>query len=197
MQTKSFLPKTRWLVTIILLLSLGITNAWGGTTVSATLKGSGSSASSTITTGTSSITWTANTSASFADYDSKGQAAWTCSSATNTVTLTSSTFSSYKITKVSVTCRRNKAYSITASVTVGGNAYGGDAQTTDGEKGTNYTLDFTNATGVTGNIVITLTSGGGSSQGSLMVTDLTIIYETASCSADPTIGSASLNGAFN
>ena len=33
MQNKNFLPKSRWLVTIILLLSLGISNAWGDETL--------------------------------------------------------------------------------------------------------------------------------------------------------------------
>ncbi len=46
--TKQFLPKSRWLVTIILLLSLGVTNAWGA--VGGTLKTYDTS-SSTFTTG--------------------------------------------------------------------------------------------------------------------------------------------------
>lgn len=194
MKKNKFITKRRlWLLWT--LLALSISNAIAGTTVSATFKSSGSY-TTTLTNG-GSITWTS-------DVTPTGWVSWLCGSESNTVVISSSTFSSKYITKVSVTCKRNKAKTITASVTVGGNAFGGDAQTTAGVSGTNYTLNFTDATGVSGNIAITLTSPGGSAsadKGSLMVSDITIIYENsplASCSSSTpsSTGGASLNGSF-
>lgn len=175
---------------LVMVLAVGLmaVNVWGGTTVSASFKSSGSY-STTLTSG-GSITWTS-------DVTPTGWVSWSCGSTTNTVVLSSSTFSSKYITKVSVTCRRNKSKTITASVTVGGNAYGGEAQTTAGVSGTDYTLDFTDAVGVKGNIAITLTSPGGTAtadKGSLIVSDITIIYEDAplaSCTSNATVAAGS------
>ena len=196
--TKSIFTQTRWLVTIILLIVFAVPKVWAGTSASATFKSSGTM-STAITTAGSDL---AVTSSSIPTGWNSGAPGWLCDQPSNTVTLTSTTFSSKYITKVSVTCKRTKSKTITASVTVGGNAYGGDAQVT--EASTSYnTLEFEDAVGKTGNIVITLTSPGGSAtadKGSLMVSDITIIYENsplASCSVNPSAtGDASINGSF-
>ena len=58
MQIKSFLPKNRWLVTIILLLSLGISNAWGETiTLTSTNLGVSSYSDSETTADVGNVTF--------------------------------------------------------------------------------------------------------------------------------------------
>ena len=173
---------------LVMLFTIGIGNVWGES-ASATFKSSGSY-STTITTAGSAITVVASSS-ELAGWNS-GAPGWSCGSTTNTFSFTISTLSTKYITSVSVTAKRTKSKTITASVTVGGNDYGGDAQIS--EASTNYnTFEFEDAVGVTGNIVITLTSPGGSrnaDKGTLMLSDITIEYEdspvTPSCTNNVT-----------
>lgn len=170
------------------MLTVGVGNVWGES-ASATFRSDGKY-STTITTAGSAITVVASSS-DLAGWNS-GAPGWSCGSATNTFSFTISTLSTKYITSVSVTAKRTKSKTITASVTVGGNDYGGDAQIS--EASTSYrTFEFEDAVGVTGDIVITLTSPGGSQKadkGTLMLSDITIEYEdspvTPSCSNNVT-----------
>ncbi len=171
----------RWLLVPILLIILGVGNAWGDTTVSATFKSSGSY-NTTITTAESSIEWTS-------DKIPNGWVSWTCGSTSNTITLTSTTFSTKYIKNVTISAKRNKAKTITASCTVGGEAIG-SSQTTEGVSGTIYTLSFSYNAGKKGDIVITLTSPGGSAnadKGSLMVTAISVTYADSPAGSTKTL----------
>ncbi len=171
----------RWLLVPILLIILGVGNAWGDTTVSATFKSSGSY-NTTITTAESSIEWTS-------DKIPNGWVSWTCGSTSNTITLTSTTFSTKYIKNVTISAKRNKAKTITASCTVGGEAIG-SSQTTAGASGVIYSLAFDDIAGKTGKIVITLTSPGGTTtanKGSLMVTAISVTYADSPAGSTKTL----------
>lgn len=171
----------RWLLVPILLIILGVGNVWGDTTVSATFKSSGSY-NTTITTAESSIEWTS-------DKIPNGWVSWTCGSTSNTITLTSTTFSTKYIKNVTISAKRNKAKTITASCTVGREAIG-SSQTTAGASGVIYSLAFDDIAGKTGKIVITLTSPGGTTtanKGSLMVTAISVTYADSPAGSTKTL----------
>ena len=191
----NLLSNFRWFTTVILLITLGIGQMWGETAFSetfakctGTLGWSGTAAQGTFTTDNSGWT-TANAygaggSAKFGTGSKKGTAQTpniSCGTAT-TATLTFKAgawnASSEKTTLVLTytNCSGDKS-----SVTM--------------KKGefTNYTVALS---AITGNIKIQF-AGQNSSNSRFLLDDVVVTYTAASCDANPSIGTASLNGSFN
>ena len=134
MQTKSFLPKTRWLVTIMLLLSLGVGNSWASS-YSMTMDQNSNK-------GTKNVHITTTTANSYQDvtYNTvTWRVAWAGNGAPNSgrttqcqfgagsnpctsVTISTSGISG-TITSVSVTCSGASSNNATVGISVGGTAF--------------------------------------------------------------------------
>lgn len=191
----NLLSKFRWFTTVILLITLGIGQMWGETAFSetfakctGTLGWSGTAAQGTFTTDNSGWT-TANAygaggSAKFGTGSKKGTAQTpniSCGTATTaTLTFKAGAWngSSEKTTLVLTytNCSGDKS-----SVTM--------------KKGefTNYTVALSD---ITGNIKIQF-AGQNSRDSRFLLDDVVVTYTAASCSTNPTAGSASLNGSIS
>ena len=150
---------------------------WAGETTY-TMKTSGSN-STTIESN-----WTANSNAAF----NTSGAYWACGSTNNQFVVTSGSAITGTITKVQVTGKRNKNKSYTIDVTVGGSALG-----TQFSKSGNANYDtgdaFTNSTGLSGTIEITVNAEGGTAtadKGSFWITDITVTTAEGG-STEPTV----------
>ena len=163
--------KLKYICALVMLVCISVGNAWGGeSTYTMKTSGSGSTAIET--------NWTANTAATF----NGSGAYWTCSSTTNTFTITSGAGITGTITQVQVTGKRNKDMSYTIDCTVGGSALG--SQYSHSASSGDYDTDdtFYNSTGLTGTIVITAVCAGGSQKdqkGSFWITAITVTTASA------------------
>lgn len=207
--TKHFLTKTRWFVTIMLLLSLAVGNAWGATltyTHDFTVKPS-EDADNTLST----ITWTVSNTTNLNGYNSQNYKGvqFGTSSKSGSITLTSKnawgtqTSTSYygytNVKKVYVWLNKGGG-TVTPTVSVGGTDATSDGTTvaknssaTSQRDGTTK-VTFTPASGhTTGVIVITCTSTAAGYLCSIQVE----CEESASCSNNPSVGAASLNGSIS
>ena len=183
MQNKNFLTKTRWLVTILLLTTLGIGNLWGAGTnavftfntdagltalgITKPAKSAGTDLSGTYTVGnvtmsftngsTNTRVWNSNGSLDLRVYGSGGS-------------LTFSVTSSYKITSISMT--------------------GSSLTSFSADVGTYSNGSWTAPSSATTSVTFT-------ASGTTKPTVITVTYEAnASCGADPTVTAASSNGSF-
>ena len=163
---------------LVILLTIGSGNVWG-TETTYTSRTSAGTNTKVIDT---SDAWTASLGAS---YNASG-AYWACNQATRTFTITCTSISD-PITEIVVSGKRNKEFTYSISATVGGSTFGSTfTKSTSG----NYTTNtLSNASGMSGTVVLTITSAGASSGGgSIWVSSITVTTK-ASC----TLSSISLN----
>ena len=134
----------------------------------------------------SSVTWTVSSDGSESSYDSgKGIHYGTGSAAVEYITLSTSDING-TIKKVVVNASTANNVSATVGVTVGGSAFGGDAQSLS-STATNYT--FNAASTAKGQIIVTVTKPS-SATGALYVKSVTIYYEP---STDPAISASDVD----
>ena len=164
------LLKAEWLkyaAMFVMLFTIGSGNAWGD------------QVSSTFTdrygaVGTGEPAWTVTGSTGFESASPYRGIAW------NKVagTLTNTSLSSYTITKIVVVASANAAVSSGLSITVGGNAFGGAAQTISKTNNTSYTFNGS----ASGTIVISTTAGSKS----VWIKSVTVTYTTGGGTIDVT-----------
>lgn len=163
---------------LVILLTIGSGNVWG-TETTYTSRTSAGTNTKVIDT---SDAWTASLGAS---YNASG-AYWACNQATRTFTITCTSISD-PITEIVVSGKRNKEFTYSISATVGGSTFGSTFTKSTSENYTTNTLS--NASGMSGTVVLTITSAGASSGGgSIWVSSITVTTK-ASC----TLSSISLN----
>ena len=173
MLNKNFLTKSRWQVTIILLLSLGIGQMWAGISVL-----SFTSSSATPNDGTSynddqSNSWTINHDSDYKIIDGDAIHVGSSSKTCSYLKATSSAFSGVTVTSVIVNAKQNGTGSV--NVTINNSAFGGDAQSLTNSY-EDYT--FTGSVAVTGNIVANLSRASATKKNFFLKT-LTVTYLTA------------------
>ena len=168
MKTKSFFTKSRWLVTIILLTTLGITNAWGTETLYETITlvdgGSNSDSGTSFATNTS-ITTSVLTpkdsvtgfSAAAYVYPAKSGYGWKIGSSSNNGNITLTLAHTIKnVTKIVVSAQR---YNTSKATNLNCNSIGNKA-ISNAASFNNYEFTYTNATDVSS---INLTASAGTS----------------------------------
>ena len=160
------------------MLTVGVGNVWG-TETTYTSRTSAGTNTKVIDT---SNAWTASLGAS---YNASG-AYWACNQGSRTITITCTGISD-PITDIVVSGKRNKEFTYSISATVGGSTFGTTfTKSTTGDYTTNT---LSNASGMSGTVVLTITSAGATSGGgSIWVSSITVTTK-ASC----TLSSISLN----
>ena len=173
MLNKNFLTKSRWLVTIILLLSLGVGQMWAGISVLSFTSSSATPNDGTSYSDDQSNSWTINHNSSYKTIDGEaihvGSGTYTCSY----LKATSSAFSGVTVTGVIVKAKQNGSGSV--DVKINNSAFGGDAQSITNSYD-DYT--FTGSVAVTGNIVVNLSRSSATKKNFFLKT-LTVTYLTA------------------
>ena len=152
-----------------ILLTIGVGNVWGGTTTYTSRTSAGTDTKKIESTDS----WVASAGAT---YNASG-AYWACNQASKTITITCTNISD-PITEIVVSGKRNKTFTYSISATVGGSTFGTTfTKSTSGDYTTNT---LSNATGMSGTVVLTLTSAGAASQGgSLWVGSITVTTKTS------------------
>ena len=198
MQNKNFLTKTRWLVTIILLLSFSVTQMWGASTIITktinTIVSDSSytvSSGSTINTIATSFKLDANITISTTGTPNCGTF-WGSSTKdwrlyqNQSGNVTVSTTSSYELESVTFTYSAGNSGVLNTSGN-GSNissSYQKASGTAISISGTSYTLYVGNT--------------GSATNGQAKITQISVTYKpAASCGSDPTVTGASNNGSFN
>ena len=219
--TKQFLPKSRWLVTIILLTTLSIAQMWGTETVCKSLDFSDSDFRSGNGTTSQTTTWTATKSTTtwsiYGFHNNNWGGSWTKIRAgakkskaadaakTGTGTISTSFSCSEAITKVVVTTE-------TCAATSDRKLTGTKLILASNSTFTENVVEYTGPTEATSNeMTFTVTSPTANryyklsftwynnTTGTAQVIEINKVdyyYQAASCSVNPTIGNASLNGSF-
>lgn len=159
----------------LMLCTIGIGNAWGTTETS-------TFTDKNLSVGDGEPEWTGTNASAF---ESASPSRGLQYSATNgtTQSFTSTAFRGKTVKSVSVVASRNKSYNVTLSVTVNGTTLGsGD---TGANNTNNATLTTSDDTGIlcnatTGNVIVTLSTGGPSSKaGSLYVKSISVTYTSS------------------
>ena len=164
MTTKLFNFKARWLLVPLVLLTLGVGNAWGAlSSPSACTFASGSPYTTTLPDNNTDVTWTATTAP--AEFESSGDARglrWggATVNATGGLTISCSTYNSYTITQIDVVWSRNNTAGATVSAKVNGSSFG--SSDTNSAKTVNRTSTFTGSASGTIEINATSTASGNS-----------------------------------
>jgi len=179
MRNKHLLSKVLLLVAVML---AGVGTAWANTstlTFMAKCDGSG--------TADDGVAWTVTSDGSESDFDNtKGIHYGTGKKAVKYITLTTSGISG-TITQVVVNASTASGVNATASVTVGGNAFGGDAKSLS-----TTAKDYTFSGSASGEIVVTVTKPE-SANGALYVKSIAVTYTTAAASP---LASIALSGTY-
>lgn len=173
---------------LVLILALGVGNAWGADqTVTWTINGvnnatssGGQNVNTTLKTSSKSPTsetgvWTAVASSSYASSNSGAQFGSSGYTFAGTITLSGTSIpSTATIKSVTLRCTTNgTAYKVNASVS--NNTFGSQV-TLNSSSATNYTFTGSQVLGTGGNIVLTFSSGG---KKNFVVKSLSVTYEEA------------------
>ena len=198
MQTKSSFTQTRWLVTILLLITVGIGSVWGASTTgtivfSSATEGNGKmKLDATPDTGkdTQGNTWNFSTNSSYFGSNSSYYQVGSNNNVATTIEFSMTLASNVSFTAFSAKFEGGSSKSNqTASLKIDGTEVA--SGTISGAS--TITPSYTTATtGKTLTVTLTGTAGG------VKCYNISYTYEpAASCAADVAIGTASLNGTFN
>lgn len=211
--TKQFLPKSRWLVTIILLTTLCINQMWGAEATAYTLSAT-NTGSDNNSTGYANEKSTTISEKTWVVIGNSNQVPWrigggknTTGSSTNRY-IYSQTAITENITKV-VVAHGSKSnitvnsvtlnvYSTAQKAAAGGTADVSSVSVTYVDNG-NMTFNRPSGHNWAGRfyrIDYTLTWSSSNSAKYILFSSATFKYESASCTENPSIGAASLNGSF-
>ena len=179
MRNKHLLSKVLLLVAVML---AGVGTAWADTsTLSFTAACNGSG------TADDDVAWTVSSDGAESNFDGdKGIHYGTGKKAVKYITLTTSGITG-TITQVVVNASTASGVNATASVTVGGNAFGGDAKSLS-----TTAKDYTFSGSASGEIVVTVTKPE-SANGALYVKSIAVTYTTAAASP---LASIALSGTY-
>ena len=176
---------------LVLVWAFGVGNAWGDTTATLTLSSSNkfSTSSGSTKTDNQSNTWTCTGSGIQNSYNSDYSGQQFGTNSTHVTHVFSCTIPNATITSVKATMASGKSTGSYAIKIGGTTKYSGSLSTTSN------TYGGTSATG-TGEIRIELIQASSGSKCATYLGSIEVKYTTASCTATPSIGDASLNGPF-
>jgi len=176
---------------LVLVLTIGVGNAWGDTTATLTLSSSNKFSTSTGSqkTDNQSNTWTCTGSGIQDTYNTTYSGQQFGTNSTHVTHVFSCTISNATITSVKATMASGKSLGSYAIKIGGVTKYSGSLSQTSTPYG------GTSATG-TGEIQIELIQASSGTKCATYLGSIEVKYTTAACTATPSIGAASLNGSF-